>query len=344
VSENREEQQEQEPQAQQDFPGKRLAEAREAAGLSRTELAAQLRLNERMVIALEEDDYDAFPSAAFVTGYLRSYARILGLHEEDFVRPVTDSTEPPALVSTIGSKEQASSRDLPVRMVTYLLVIAVIVSVAMWWLAQRDGSDTTPLDAREEVTDADGNIGLSLPEAELAAEQPEDAAAGLSEEAGDAGDGADEGQGSVGQTANEAKPTPSVVDETETGSVEAEPQSTSAETLQPGSGETDEASAEQETPPPLTDAMPKSKLEIRYQADSWTEVNDNAGRNLVYGLIKAGQTLELRGEAPFRVFLGYAPGVTVYYNGDLFDHSPFQRRDVARFRVGRAEHNLPGPR
>jgi cytoskeleton protein RodZ len=87
--------------------------------------------------------------------------------------------------------------------------------------------------------------------------------------------------------------------------------------------------------------MPQSLLELQYQADSWSEISDAAGRKLAYGLIPAGKQLTLRGQAPFRVFLGYASGVTVYYNGALYDHTPFQNGDMARFRLGRAEHNRP---
>jgi cytoskeleton protein RodZ len=97
-------------------------------------------------------------------------------------------------------------------------------------------------------------------------------------------------------------------------------------------------------PPVLTAEMPQSLLELEYQADSWSEISDAAGRKLAYGLVPAGKRLELRGEAPFKVFLGYASGVTVYYNGDLFDHTSFQSGDMARFRLGRAEHNRPASR
>jgi cytoskeleton protein RodZ len=104
------------------------------------------------------------------------------------------------------------------------------------------------------------------------------------------------------------------------------------------------ATAETPLPPPLDDDTPISKMVIEYQKDSWTEVDDNAGRRLVYGLMRAGQTIELKGEAPFKVFLGLAEGVTIHYNNDLFDFSPFRRGEVARFRIGRAEHNQPGLR
>jgi cytoskeleton protein RodZ len=83
---------------------------------------------------------------------------------------------------------------------------------------------------------------------------------------------------------------------------------------------------------------------VEYQADSWSEITDAAGRNLAYDLKTAGTKLRLNGEAPFRVFLGYAPGVTIYYNGTKFDHSAYHRADMARFRVGSAEDNQPGSR
>jgi hypothetical protein len=49
----------------------------------------------------------------------------------------------------------------------------------------------------------------------------------------------------------------------------------------------------------------------------------------------------VRGRAPFDVFLGNAPAVTVYYQGQVFDHTPFHRREVAKFRLGKAADNKP---
>lgn len=323
----------------QEFPGQRLKEAREAAGLTRLEVASRMRLSERMVGALEEDDYDVFPSATFVSGYLRSYARILGLPEEDFVKPVSEAIEPPTLVSTIGSKAQVSSRDLPVRLVTYLLVIIVIVSVAMWWMAQRDSVSDQQSDVAE-VVESGGDIALAVPQA-----QQEAAVAESGETASVTLESAQQDGAAVETDARQPAETPSDASARDaTSPAGSSAPAAPAEAPSEAVSESQEARRAEVQPPPLNEATPVSTLELRYQADSWTEVNDSAGRNLVYGLIKAGQVLELKGEAPFRVFLGYAPGVTVYYNNDLFDHSPFQRRDVARFRIGRAEHNRPDSR
>ncbi len=337
TEEERQEPQEESSTKQQELPGKRLKQAREAAGMSRSELATQMRINERMVAALEKDDYEALPSATFVSGYLRSYARILGLPEDKFAKPVDSTIEPPSLVSTIGGEDQVSSRDLPVRLVTYLLVAAVVISVGMWWFSGHKSNDTFTVGPEQEVNTASGDVTLSVPDQGQEAAEP--AASGETESASVLAE----------TTGQETGTTDTVMKESDTQD-QAETTEKSAVTEERQVAQESKAavestsSQEKSSSSPVTATTPVSSLELRYSANCWTEITDSAGRNLAYGLIKAGQTLKLKGEAPFRVFLGYAPGVSVYYNGDEFDHTPFQRRDIARFRVGRAEHNVPGSR
>lgn len=318
------------------LPGKHLRAAREAMGLTREAVAAQLRLQVRLIAALEDDNYDALPSQAFVSGYLRSYARLLGLPEDSFVPPQTSIGEPPPLVAKFTTEKQASSHDKRTRLVTYLVISAIAVSVVMWWLAQRQAVEPEFMTSEPAIVEQEEGPDLKLPETEL------QGADGLS---------ATPESVPVPESALPPEQMPITEQMPQDGSEAQEPQTGAKDAVVSQQSEpvqqTVEQRGEAETTapaPPLTEAMPQSKLELRYEADSWTEVNDNAGRQLAYGLIRAGNVLELRGEAPFRVFLGYAPGVTVYYNGELFDHSPFQRRDVARFRIGRAEHNHPGSR
>lgn len=70
-----------EPLSAQHF-GQRLATHRQDMGLSQTEVAAQLRLHLRQVVALEAADFSGLPEVAFIRGYLRNYARILSLDEQ----------------------------------------------------------------------------------------------------------------------------------------------------------------------------------------------------------------------------------------------------------------------
>ncbi len=350
-----EEQREQSPQyLQQASPGTRLRQAREAAGLSRGEVALRMHINERKVAALEEDDYEIFPSETFVSGFLRSYAKVLGLPDDDFVRPVSSSQLPSSLLPSISTGKQASSMDLPVRMVSYGIIVLVVASIAMWLISQREDPVARPVEQSPLVQEETSQP----PEQMVTAEQESPALEAEVESVQDT-----EAEATV-EAANtdDTQVTATVVDTVVMNESDAEMQPTEepqheqvAQVQQDSASppkivldksQSGPAMEDMNTPavPPLTDAMPRSILVLEYEADSWTELSDNAGRQLVYGLMRAGQTIELKGEAPFKIFLGFAEGVKVHFNNDLFDHSVFRRGKVARFRVGRAEDNKPGSR
>jgi cytoskeleton protein RodZ len=59
--------------------GQRLAEAREARGLSLGELAMRLKFSPRQLQALEANAYHALPEPTIVRGMVRSYAKAVGL-------------------------------------------------------------------------------------------------------------------------------------------------------------------------------------------------------------------------------------------------------------------------
>lgn len=292
-------------------PGRHLREAREARKLTQAQVATQLRLQSRIIEALERDDYHALPGSTFVQGYLRSYARLLGLAENHIVALAPlESVAAPSLVSSIaGGASEASSRDLPFRIMSFLLLVVVVIGVG-WWLSQREQMAARP--SAPVAQTAGGEQELVLPD-----EMPTPATSEVDETLPvDAASEEGDGQGVAVQP------------QAPVGVVPAQTVSATAPVV----------------PPPLTAETPQSLLELEYQADSWSEISDAAGRKLAYGLIPAGKRLALHGEAPFRVFLGYASGVIVYYNGDLYDHTPFQSGDMARFRLGRVEHNRPAAR
>ena len=62
--------------------GAYLRASREAAGLSVDVVAQQLKLAPRQVRAIEEDDYARLPGRTFVRGFVRNYARLLGIDSD----------------------------------------------------------------------------------------------------------------------------------------------------------------------------------------------------------------------------------------------------------------------
>ena len=87
------------PDEPRSWPGKRLQEARQSRNLSREEVARQLRQDVGIIQALEEDNYAWLPGQTYVLGYLRSYARLLKLPEDEIIAAVQfDNTETDNLI------------------------------------------------------------------------------------------------------------------------------------------------------------------------------------------------------------------------------------------------------
>ena len=66
------------PANEPDSPGARLAGARARAGLTVEQVAEKLRLDRRIIVALEAGDHREVGAAVFVRGFLRSYAALVG--------------------------------------------------------------------------------------------------------------------------------------------------------------------------------------------------------------------------------------------------------------------------
>ena len=70
-------------------------------------------------------------------------------------------------------------------------------------------------------------------------------------------------------------------------------------------------------------------LAFTFSEDCWVEVLDRAESPLHRDLRRAGDTLTLRGVAPFRIKLGNAPAVTLEYDGRVMALAPHTRNRVA---------------
>ena len=65
--------------------GQRLREAREARGLTLSEVAEQIRIRTVYLDAIENEDWSAIGAPVYIRGFLRTYARFLGLDAEEVV-------------------------------------------------------------------------------------------------------------------------------------------------------------------------------------------------------------------------------------------------------------------
>jgi cytoskeleton protein RodZ len=77
-----------------------------------------------------------------------------------------------------------------------------------------------------------------------------------------------------------------------------------------------------------------SELAFFFSGDCWIKVVDGDDRVIYEAVAKANASLELKGQPPFKVTLGYAPAVQVSYNGEPVEIDTRKGRNVARLVLG----------
>lgn len=118
-------------------PGAQLRAAREGHGLSIEEVADRLRLNEALVLAMEEDRFGLLGAPVFARGHLRNYAALVGAPEREVLDAfdVGDLPEPTFL--TAGDRSPARrSRGRARRVIVILLVAIAGAAAFVWWQAR----------------------------------------------------------------------------------------------------------------------------------------------------------------------------------------------------------------
>ena len=121
--------------------GSTLRQAREQRNLSEIDLARSLRLEPRIIRALENERFDDLPAPAFTRGYLRALAKELGL-DGSMLLALFDAKgehEAPQLADFESRAPlEITSDSRIVRYTTLLLALAMLVMVALWWRSHRD--------------------------------------------------------------------------------------------------------------------------------------------------------------------------------------------------------------
>ena len=121
--------------------GIRLQSAREALGLDQKEAAAQLRLNEKMIVMMEKERYPTDLPATFIRGYLRAYGKLLQIPESE-IKKAIEPIKPTVIQTDILTKplskpfplaKLVTSSNYFMQFFTYLILLTLAGLVAMWW-------------------------------------------------------------------------------------------------------------------------------------------------------------------------------------------------------------------
>ena len=151
--------------------GRLLREARLKAGREVKEIAALLKLDVRHIVMIENDDFANLPApTAFVKGYIRGYAKQMGIEADELVEMYKSAVgdEPPAIVPNAKLAPQINNYDKPVKAFTYLIAFVLALFAIAWMqsslFGKRDGEGGPPT-GLSEAPPADSGVGIAAPAA-----------------------------------------------------------------------------------------------------------------------------------------------------------------------------------
>jgi cytoskeleton protein RodZ len=167
--------------------GVTLANARKAAGIELEELAARTRVPLRHLKAIDVDDHSNLPALPYAIGFVKAYAKAVGLDPDSIASQFRAETSKTAHVPTVPSLEPLDERRLPSRglvLASIAIIVAVIAGLSAWGAGMFDPSPRAspaiiaagPEALRPAAAPPPGDIGVAAP-APTAAATPATAAA-----------------------------------------------------------------------------------------------------------------------------------------------------------------------
>ncbi|HHG3119640.1 TPA: cytoskeleton protein RodZ [Vibrio parahaemolyticus] len=296
--------------------GTLLKNKRESLGMTQKQVADRLRLRVSVIEDIENNRFESQQVATFTRGYLRSYAKFVGLDEKVVlvaleqtadVKPKEQEIE----MQSFSRKTKHEKHNSRIMLLTWVIAIVIIgISAAWWWQNQQENSlaqvvAEANVETSQPSADEIADIDL-MTEEELIASTPAELAAS-------------------NNTASESSLNAAQTDEV----VPAETEESTTEATQEPVAVIEAAEEVQEASPVVPEGM--TLLTMKFKADCWIQVKDTNGKTLVSGTQKPGQDVELTGKAPFKVILGAPEGVTMTFASEPVDLSGYTSGKVARF-------------
>jgi cytoskeleton protein RodZ len=282
--------------------GQTLAREREQQGLSRADVAQRLHMSAWQVEALEAGDFSRLPKGTFLRGFVRNYAKVLGLPADSVLSLLKEGRgnepAPGIIVPTQNIRfdpigERLSS---PYVKASVYAVVAVAAAFALmyWWLFVKPTPPGAAAKKSTPVEVAPHNVASAplAPPPEPA--PPKDITMTAPVEAPKA----------VSRKVESAK--------VESAKADLLPDARRRENIGKSAERT---------------------LKFVFQGESWVEVRDSRGRALFQQLNPAGTEVEVTARPPFSIVVGNAPEVRMLMNGEAYELGPHTRVAVARFTI-----------
>ncbi|WP_304166835.1 cytoskeleton protein RodZ [Lonsdalea britannica] len=307
-------------------PGERLRQARESLGLSQQVVAERLCLKVSTVREIEEDNTPAGLAPTFLRGYIRSYAKLVHLPEDELL-PMLEKHVVPSRTSNVSPMQHLAlgksrkKRDGWLMTFTWIILLGVLgLTVAWWWQnhqAQQQEINSMVDHANATQTSQDGQP-LDLGNGEPDPVVPDDSATGATTP-----------EVTPPADASSAASTPAATNAPVPVAPVTPAPSQTASPAQPSPAPSSSAAPAVETPAPSAPAS--NALAMSFSADCWLEVVDSTGKKLFSGMQRNGGSLNLSGQPPYRLKIGAPAAVHIQYQGKPVDLSQYVKSNqVAR--------------
>jgi len=291
-------------------PGNYLQSIRKNRGVTIEDVADQLHLVPSSIRAIEHDDYSGFQAEVYIKGYLKAYAKFLSIDPDDIAKRYDDCFGGQFISSYANKSNERQTRTSglvkrkdPVSFIPMVGATAFLFVVAWLWFSE---GQTQPVANNEPVAlqpviidESDQSVVNQLAEdsAKLSTEQKTDSPETLTD--------------SLELSSTDTPEPPAVA----VGSVVAVTERSGSD---------------------LAGTDTKDTLFFKFTGDCWVEVKDMQDNVIYAALKKAEDTLSLDGNGPFKVLLGYAPVVTLDFNGERVEIDSNRRTNSAKLVVGRS--------
>lgn len=136
--------------------GETLRREREKRNLELEQISRELKISSRFLEAIEDEQFDKLPGVVFAKSFVRQYARMLGLDEDELAAEVQRAIDAPSAVPHFAEHSRPAAADIRVprveawqtvgesRFSSSLPALALVVVVMLicsgvyaWWQRQR---------------------------------------------------------------------------------------------------------------------------------------------------------------------------------------------------------------
>ncbi|MDO9050617.1 MAG: DUF4115 domain-containing protein [Methylotenera sp.] len=300
--------------------GEVLLAARIAKQLTQQDVSNSLRFSLKQIDALETNTFSALPDAMITRGFIRNYARLLGLDAEPLLAVYRAHVPAEQLNSLIvqSSMQQVKLTKDSKPWLSYILGSILVLLFLLAWFFYMDYMPkltNAPIEkevpASEVTTPTIESTSLPLPEIALPAAERQ-------------ANGIDGGVNELG--VSHANVT---VADVATSTAQANvnfPLETKKETELAG------VQRNQLPPNTMADLTVKT-VNLSFSEETWVSVTDKSGQVVFEKTLPAGSAESVEGMPPFNLVIGNAKATKLVFLGQPVDLAAHAKNNVARVRL-----------